>query len=56
MFSAVRTTQARGAACVLTLPHDVQARAKAAATRSSASCQSPTTAVTAFRQESLLDR
>ena len=55
-FSAVRTTHARGAACVRTLPHDVQARVKASATCSSASSRSPTTAVTALRQESLLAR
>ena len=34
IFSAVRTTHALGAGCLLTVRHDEQARAKASSTRS----------------------
>jgi hypothetical protein len=55
VFSAVRTTQARGAGCSRTLRQDIQARVNASATRSSASCLSPTLTSTIRRQSSLED-
>ena len=54
MFSAVRTTHARGAGWWLTVRHDIQALVNASATWSSASCGLPTTATTARRQGSQL--
>jgi hypothetical protein len=52
MFSAVRTTHARGAGCRLTVRHDVQARVKASATRSSASGRPATLTCTIRTQSS----
>jgi hypothetical protein len=54
VFSAVRTTQARGAGWWRTFRHDIQALVNASATWSSASCGLPTTATTARRQGSQL--
>ncbi len=56
MFSAVRTTQARGAGCRETLRQDAYARAKASAVTSSASARSPQDAYAARRQPSLACR
>ena len=53
-MSAVRTTQARGAGCRLTLGQDAHARANASASWSSASVMLPLLAATARRQGSQL--
>ena len=51
-FSAVRTTQARGAGCLPTVRQDAHARANASATTSSDVSRSPVTAKTVRRQSS----
>jgi len=51
-FSAVRTTQAAGAGCLLTVRHDAHARAKASATNSCAVSWSPTLTRTVRRHSS----
>ena len=53
VFTAVRTTHATGAGCRLTFAQDLQARAKASATSSSARCGSTPLAATARRHLSL---
>jgi hypothetical protein len=53
VFSAVRTTHAAGAGCLLTVRHDAQALAKASATSSCARSWSPTLISTVRRQSSL---
>jgi transposase len=55
-FSAVWTTNAAGAGCLLTAGHDAQARAKASATRSCAASRSPTLTTTVNRHSSLTSR
>ena len=52
-FSAVRTTHAAGAGCLLTVRHEAHARAKASATRSCAVSLSPTLSRTVNRHSSL---
>jgi hypothetical protein len=52
-FSAVRTTHATGAGCLLTMRQDAQARAKASSTSSCAVSRSPTLTRTVNRQSSL---
>jgi hypothetical protein len=52
-FSAVRTTHAAGAGCLLTVRQEAQARAKASATSSCALSWSPTVTRTVRRQSSL---
>jgi hypothetical protein len=52
-FSAVRTTHAAGAGCLLTVRHDAQARTNASATRSCAASLSPTLSKTVNRHSSL---
>ncbi len=54
MFSAARTTHARGAGWRRTFGQDAQALANASATWSSAGCGRPATATTARRQGSQL--
>ena len=56
VFSAVRTTQAAGTGCLLTVRHDAQALAKASSTRSCAVSRSPTLTTTANRHSSLASR
>ena len=55
-FSAVRTTHAVGAGCLLTVPQDAHARAKASATRSCAVSRSPTLTRTMRKQSSFAAR
>jgi hypothetical protein len=52
-FSAVRTTHAAGAGCLLTVRQDAQARANASATSSCAVSWSPTLIRTVRRNSSL---
>jgi hypothetical protein len=55
-FSAVRTTHAAGAGCLLTVRHDAQALAKASSTRSCAASRSPALTRTMNRHSFLNSR
>ena len=55
-FSAVRTTHAAGAGCLLTVRHDAQARVNASSTRSWAVSRSPTLTRMVRRHSSLVLR